>query len=154
MNTLRFRFASTLLIAALSGAASSVSLAEETPAAAGASRTTTAATQRAPATADSSASVRKLVCLNMSLQCFALQPTANAKPSLDLRAPEIRRIVSQEELQRPLEDEYEVQVQQEQVQVEGMRPEIYVPGGLASLPWAVMNPTQAWRIFLPVPSTK
>jgi hypothetical protein len=154
MNTLRFRFASTLLMAALLGASSSVSVAQEKAAAASASRTSTAATQRVPATGDSSASVRKLVCLNMSLQCFALQPAANAKSSLDLRAPEIRRIVSEEELRQPLEDEYEVQVQQEQVQVEGMRPEIYVPGGLASLPWAVMNPTQAWRIFLPVPSAK
>ena len=100
-------------------------------------------------------SIQRLVCLNMSLQCFAMKPKADdaaAKTqtaSLDLKAPDIRRVVPEVELRAPLEEPTEIEEQQ--VQVESSRPEIYVPGGIASLPWAVMHPTQAWRILLPVP---
>ena len=100
------------------------------------------------------------------MQCFSVQQAAASNTTtqnssttaslrrLDLRAPDIRRIVPEAQLQEPIQDEYEVLQETEQVQVEGVRPEVYVPGGLMSLPWAVMNPTQAWRIFLPVNSTK
>jgi hypothetical protein len=132
--------------------------------AAAAAAATTAATPAAKAvqthaTATSAtaanASIQRLVCLNMSLQCFAMKPKADDAPaktqtaSLDLKAPDIRRLVPEVELREPLEDPAEIEVQQ--VQVEGSRPEVYVPGGIASLPWAVMHPTQAWRILLPVP---
>jgi hypothetical protein len=92
----------------------------------------------------------------MSMQCFSVQQDVTANSSngslrrLDLHAPDIRRVVSESELHEPVKDEYEVLEETEQVQVEGSRPEVYVPGGLLSLPWAVMHPTQAWRIFLPV----
>jgi hypothetical protein len=89
----------------------------------------------------------------MSHKCFSLKPKADdaaakAKTaSLDLKAPDIRRVVPEVELRQPDEPQ-EVQ----QVQVESTRPdEIYAPAGIASLPWAVMHPTQAWRIFMPVP---
>jgi hypothetical protein len=100
-----------------------------------------------------------MFCLNMSMQCFAMnQPAAEAKAtptsSLDLRAPDIRTLVPEVRLREPLDDPYEAQQDQEQVQVQGTRPEVYVPGGLMSLPWAVMHPTQAWRIFLPASSAK
>jgi hypothetical protein len=91
----------------------------------------------------------------MSLQCFAVKPKADDAPaktqaaSLDLKAPDIRRLVPEVGLREPLQEPEEMEVQQ--VQVEGSRPEVYVPGGIASLPWAVMHPTQAWRILLPVP---
>ena len=104
--------------------------------------------------------VRKMFCLNMSMQCFAMnQPAATAEPkatpaSLDLRAPDIRTLVPEVRLREPLDDPYEAQQDQEQIQVQGTRPEVYVPGGLMSLPWAVMHPTQAWRIFLPASSAK
>jgi hypothetical protein len=107
-----------------------------------------------PASA-SDPSVQKLVCLNMSLQCFAMKPKPEDTPAktqastLDLKAPDIRRIVPEVELREPLVETTEIEEQQ--VQIEGQRPEVYVPGGIASLPWAVMHPTQAWRIFLPVP---
>jgi hypothetical protein len=105
--------------------------------------------------------VRKLVCLNMSLQCFSVTPPpadgtskmAHTRP-LDLRAPDIRTLVPEAELRQRLDDPYEQQQMQAQVQVEGSRPETYLPIGIASLPWAVMNPTQAWRIFLPVPASQ
>jgi hypothetical protein len=98
----------------------------------------------------------------MAMQCFALSQPANdsSQPgsmrmaSLDLKAPDIRRVVPEATLKEPLPDEYELREQQEQVEVEGTRPEVYVPGGLMTIPWAVVNPTQAWRIFLPVPSSQ
>jgi hypothetical protein len=102
--------------------------------------------------------VRKMFCLNMSMQCFAMnQPAATeakATPtsSLDLRAPDIHTLIPEVRLREPLDEPYEAE--QEQVQVQGTRPEVYVPGGLMSLPWAVMHPTQAWRIFLPASSAK
>jgi hypothetical protein len=101
-----------------------------------------------------------MFCLNMSMQCFAMnQPAvaeAKATPtsSLDLRAPDIHTLIPEVRLREPLDDPYESQQDQEQVQVQGTRPEVYVPGGLMSLPWAVMHPTQAWRIFLPASSAK
>lgn len=101
--------------------------------------------------------MRHLVCLNMTLQCFAMKPKADdasAKTqtaSLDLKAPDIRRVVPEVQLHAPAEET--VEIEEQQVQIEGTRPEVYVPGGIASLPWAVMHPTQAWRIFLPVPAS-
>jgi hypothetical protein len=92
----------------------------------------------------------------MALHCFAIKPkaedvSAKAQPAvLDLKAPDIRRVAPPILLNAP--DEEIVDIEEQQVQVQGTRPEVYVPGGLASLPWAVMNPSQAWRIFLPVPA--
>ncbi|MEJ0037003.1 MAG: hypothetical protein WDO68_13135 [Gammaproteobacteria bacterium] len=100
-------------------------------------------------------SVRRLVCLNMSLQCFSMKPKADdarAKAqtaSLDLKAPDIHRVIPDVQLHAPLDEP--IDIEDQQVAIEGTRPEVYVPGGIASLPWAVMHPTQAWRIFLPVP---
>ena len=102
--------------------------------------------------------MRRLACLNMSLHCFTVKvPPAGAPNSaqarpLDLRAPDIRLLVSEAELRMPLEDPYEDVYEQTQVKVKGSRPDEYLPIGIASLPWAVMNPTQAWRILLPLPA--
>jgi hypothetical protein len=96
-----------------------------------------------------------MVCLNMSLQCFAMKPNpddeaAKAKTaSLDLKAPDVRRVAPPMLLAEPEEP---VDIEEQQVHVQATRPEVYIPGGIASLPWAVMHPTQAWRIFLPVPA--
>ncbi|MEJ1966391.1 MAG: hypothetical protein WDO56_34505 [Gammaproteobacteria bacterium] len=112
----------------------------------------TAATTPAPRSADPA--VRRLACLNMSLQCFAVKappPESKPKPALDLRAPDIHRIVSEVQLREPVEEPQVADDEQEQVQVQGSRPEVDVPLGIASLPWAVMHPAQAWRILLPVP---
>ena len=131
--------------------------ATKAPAARTASATPSAAPTPASTTSSAStsdASPQRTVCLDISHKCFAVKPkqddaAAKAKSaSLDLKAPDIRQVVSEVELRQPTEETQEVQ----QVQVESTRPdEVYVPGGIASLPWAVMHPTQAWRIFLPVP---
>lgn len=134
-----------------STAAPAVAQAASTSTSSAAAPTRTSSAAAAP----SDPSAQRLVCLNLSLQCFAIKPKqddAAAKTkaaALDLKAPDIRRVVPEVELRMPLEEPTEVEEQQ--VQVEGTRPEVYVPGGIASLPWAVMHPTQAWRIFLPVP---
>jgi hypothetical protein len=157
MNIQSFRFVPALLAALVLG---STSVIAAEPAAVDYTRTkvTTQATgssREAPPARRVAANpaVRRLFCLNMSLQCFALS-SSTAGPSaktLDLRAPDIRQLVPEAELRQRLDEPEEVR-ETEQVEVEGVRPEIYVPGGLASLPWAVMHPTQAWRIFLPVPT--
>jgi hypothetical protein len=113
--------------------------------------------QLASASAPSSSgntSVNRMVCLNMSLQCFSMKPQPGDESakgqtkSLDLKAPDIRRVAPPMLLAEPDEP---VDIEEQQVHVQGTRPEVYVPGGIASLPWAVVHPTQAWRIFLPVP---
>lgn len=163
------RFTPGIPVALLLGAWSVAALADDAPStaapvaatAAATSTTVTAKLDKGEQTSASTAasgnpSVRRLVCLNMALHCFAIQPkaedaSAKAKSAtLDLKAPDIRRVAAPIMLNAP--DEEIVDIEDQQVQVQGTRPEVYVPGGLASLPWAVMNPTQAWRIFLPVPA--
>jgi hypothetical protein len=163
------RFTTGIPVALVLSAASLAALADDAPSTAAPVAATAAATRTSPAsppakveqpgastTASSNSSVRRLVCLNMALHCFAIKPqaedaSAKAKSaSLDLKAPDIRRVASPIMLNAPADEV--VDIEEQQVQVQGTRPEVYVPGGLASLPWAVMNPTQAWRIFLPVPA--
>ena len=167
MNRLTFNAPFVVVLGALSAAAFAADARPPAAITAQASAASTAlpAAKAAPARATTLASgpsssashpiVRKLVCLNMSLQCFALKtpPSDDASKAapLDLKAPDIHRIVSEVQLREPLDEPQETIIEQEQVQVQGSRPEIDLPIGIASLPWAVMHPTQAWRIFLPVP---
>jgi hypothetical protein len=53
-----------------------------------------------------------------------------------------------------LQDPDESEAIQEEVQVETQRQATPVSVGLMALPWAVIHPTQAWRIFMPLPSAK
>ncbi len=149
------------------GADEPTNAAARTDAAATASPTTSASTPTTPASQPDKVeqsqastpslghpSVQRLVCLNMTLQCFAMKPKADdasaqaRTASLDLKAPDVRRVAPAILLHEPDEP---IDIEDQQVEVQGTRPEIYVPGGIASLPWAVMHPTQAWRIFMPVP---
>jgi hypothetical protein len=113
-----------------------------------------------PSPATGSVPLRRIVCLSASLQCFRVTSAATgasglAKP-LDLRAPDIRTLVSEAELRQRVDDDWAISEREDeqQVRVEGARPDIYVPGGLAALGWAAMHPTQVWRIFLPVPASQ
>jgi hypothetical protein len=63
-------------------------------------------------------------------------------------------VFSEAELQQPLEDPYEQIHEQPTVQVEGERQVTPVSVGLMAIPWAIVHPTQAWRIFMPVPEAK
>lgn len=163
------RFTTGIPVALVLSAGAFAALADEAPSTAAPVAATAAATSTPPAsspakpeqpgastTSPGNSSVRRLVCLNMALHCFAIQPktedaSAKAKSApLDLKAPDVRRVASPMLLNASADET--VDIEEQQVQVQGTRPEVYVPGGLASLPWAVMNPTQAWRIFLPVPA--
>jgi hypothetical protein len=77
------------------------------------------------------------------------------RPPLDLRAPDITQLFSPEELQRLLAKTIDADI--EEVEVEGARTRVLPPAtpvawpGLLAPFWAMAHPTQAWRIFAPLP---
>ena len=98
-------------------------------------------------------------CVDASKDTKAGTGTAPAKgvaqtkgKKLNLTAPDVRTVVPEQELKEPLPTENQItEVQESQtVQVktdEGVPPD--VPGGLGSIWWAVVHPSQAWRILTP-----
>ena len=88
------------------------------------------------------------------------QPTfvAVTKPPhkpLDLRAPDITHLYSSEQLNKILAASF-IREDIEEVQVEGERgraptdtPTVWP--GIAAPIWALLNPSQSWRIFAPLP---
>lgn len=101
-----------------------------------------------------------VICFQNSLRCFTptrAAPSAGSAPrtnALDLRAPEITRVFSQAELSQKLQEPEETSDIQETVQVQGERQITPVSVGLMAIPWAIVHPTQAWRILMPVPEAK
>lgn len=73
---------------------------------------------------------------------------------MDLRAPDIAKIFPRTELQEKLPDPVDEHEVQDTVQVSGTREYAPVSVGLLALPWAVLHPTQAWRIFMPLPPSE
>jgi hypothetical protein len=92
---------------------------------------------------------------------LAAEPAAAAQPlkRLDLRAPDITKLYTPEQLNRMLGStvkDNDIANDIEEVEVEGQRertparsPTVW--GGIAAPVWAILNPTQAWRIFAPLP---
>jgi hypothetical protein len=81
--------------------------------------------------------------------------TTNQASQLDLRAPDIHHVFSEAELQQKLQppdepQEYEIQ----ETRVEGERQLAPVSIGILAIPWAIIHPTQAWRIFMPMTDAK
>jgi len=83
----------------------------------------------------------------------AAAPAAPAKP-LDLRPPDIRKLYTNQQLTAMLEKIDREHI--EGVEVEGARvprstftPRVWP--GIAAPFWALFHPTQAWRIFAPLP---
>jgi hypothetical protein len=74
---------------------------------------------------------------------------------LDLRAPDITRLFTSEQLNQILAATFRSDI--EEIEVEGARDRSLPPStpnvwpGLGAPFWAVLNPTQAWRIFAPLP---
>jgi len=71
---------------------------------------------------------------------------------LNLTAPDVRTVVPEQELKEPLPSEKQITEVQEAQTVsvkadEGVPPD--VPGGLGAIWWAVVHPSQAWRILTP-----
>jgi opacity protein-like surface antigen len=74
-----------------------------------------------------------------------------ADKSLNLTAPDIRTVVSPEELKEPLPSNDQVTETEEAdtVAVKGNGVPADVPMGFGALWWALNHPTQAWRIVAP-----
>lgn len=83
------------------------------------------------------------------------QAAAAGEKPLDLRAPDITELYSQDEIKRFLARAVDPDI--EEVEVEDARtheappasPEVW--GAIAAPFWAILHPTQAWRIIAPIP---
>jgi hypothetical protein len=75
----------------------------------------------------------------------------SAKRPLNLTAPDVRTVVSADELKEPLpSDEQITEVQEaDTVSIKGEGVPADVPGGFGALWWALNHPSQAWRILAP-----
>ena len=83
---------------------------------------------------------------------FAVPFQASDKHVLDLKAPDIREVMTPDELSAATDvppDELEI-IGPETVAVHGAPQPIYVPSGFAALYWAATHPLSAWRILAPV----
>jgi hypothetical protein len=82
---------------------------------------------------------------------FAAQPAEN---KLDLRMPDITTLYTSEQIasflaRTRLEYFDEIEVEGTRDRTQTVTPEVWP--GIAAPVWALMNPTQAWRIFAPLP---
>jgi len=71
---------------------------------------------------------------------------------LDLKAPDIRDVMTADELTAATAsppDEFGV-IEPETIAVQGAPQPVYVPGGFAALYWAAIHPLSAWRILAPI----
>jgi hypothetical protein len=135
----------SLLILGALGTTLSSAWADDLPAAAAGPNETAAehqATDAAP-----------LVCFRLTMQCIRRSSAtdAPARPRLDLTPPDIRKLVSADELKAPLTGTGQggQPDEPETVKVQGSILPPSVPLGIASLWWALGHPSQAWRIFAP-----
>jgi hypothetical protein len=99
-----------------------------------------------------------LLAATLALACtaaHAADATAAPPPKpLDLRAPDVTKLYTQRQLERliaKMEADFI-----ERIEVEGARipPPEFTPRvwpAIAAPFWALFNPTQAWRIFAPIP---
>jgi hypothetical protein len=102
------------------------------------------------------------VCFKLTGRCVELSKTpagkgtakgdSAAKQPLNLTAPDVRTVVSADELKEPLPSSEQVaQVQEDQtVQIKGEGVPADVPLGFGAIWWALNHPSQAWRIVTPV----
>ena len=118
------------------------------------------ATSSTAATAGTTATTPSVICFQSTVRCFAAvrSPNAMHTAAIDLHPPDVRKIFPLAELQKPLPDAEDERVAQEdttvQVSTERLGPPPSVPIGILAPFWAIRHPTQAWRIFLPVPEAK
>ena len=77
-------------------------------------------------------------------------PAAHAAPRLDLSAPPLEHVLSRSQI-ATLTADHDDDPAPEEVTVESPHYREPVPlGQLRALPWALMHPTQAWRILMPI----
>jgi hypothetical protein len=103
------------------------------------------------------------VCFKLSGRCVEVAKEGSPKVGtlarvdprqkgpLNLAAPDVRSVMSAEELKEPLPSQDEViQLQETQtVSVKGDQVPADVPLGFGAIWWALNHPSQAWRIFTP-----
>jgi hypothetical protein len=88
-----------------------------------------------------------------SIAAVAADPDTPARKPLDLRAPNITHLFTSEQLNKILAASFRENI--EEVEVEGERdrapntPTVWP--AIAAPFWALLNPTQSWRIFAPLP---
>jgi len=107
------------------------------------------------------------VCFKLTGRCVELKKTPAAKgtghaakdgsstqtrpPAMNLAAPDVRTVVSAEELKEPLPSGEQITEAQEDQTVsikgEGVPPD--VPMGFGAIWWALNHPSQAWRVVAP-----
>jgi hypothetical protein len=77
--------------------------------------------------------------------------SSGAQKPLNLTAPDVRTVVSPEELKEPLPSNEQITETEEAdtVAVKGEADAPDVPGGFGALWWALNHPSQAWRIVAP-----
>jgi hypothetical protein len=102
------------------------------------------------------------VCFKLTGRCVELSKTpagkgtakddAATKRPLNLAAPDVRTVVSADELKEPLPSSEQVaEVQEDQtVSIKGEGVPADVPLGFGAIWWALNHPSQAWRIVTPV----
>lgn len=77
-----------------------------------------------------------------------------ANNDLDLRAPSLRELYTEEQIEALLaktknEEESDVEVASTRERPPTVTPEIW--RGIAAPFWALLHPTEAWRVFFPLP---
>jgi hypothetical protein len=81
-------------------------------------------------------------------------PRTGRRAPLDLHAPPLSHIYSSTELRYILAPDDSTEDSATEVSVKGTKYVSPVPGApgnqLLAIPWALMHPTQAWRIFTPL----
>ncbi len=87
-----------------------------------------------------------------STECFRYTMHCPPDTTINLTPPDIRTVVSPQELSEPLPTPEQQQDADDSdtVQVRAPPTAPDVPGGFGALWWALRHPTQAWRIFAPV----
>jgi hypothetical protein len=96
-----------------------------------------------------------LACGEESTMSVASHPSIEgSRPPLDLRAPDVEDILTPQQIAAALASTREGNI--EEIEVEGARPQAppsspEVWPAIAAPFWALLHPTQAWRIFFPIP---
>ena len=77
-----------------------------------------------------------------------------ARRPLDLRAPDVRRLLPAEQWRYPLSDDDSVTVESRRNAPPPDPQKREVPGGIVAPFWALRHPTKAWRILAPDPNAQ
>jgi hypothetical protein len=86
-----------------------------------------------------------------SVSKHATSGTATSQQPLNLTTPDVKHVVSEDELKEPLPDEEQQAESQdtETVQVKAKSDAPEVPSGFEGVWWAMKHPLDAWRLFSP-----